>query len=798
MSTDLFRRALVKVIGDRDHVPLALECTNGVLNELYDVNHQDQYGEARHIEWWCSGSTVDKTPRSRESTPLNDINDPPGFVLLPDPATFGTVYTFGYGEQNIIKLPKTRGVSRAHFRIYLKSNSAWMVADLSTNGTFVNNEAIVGERARTRNEPATEEHLKEVALNPQSGTVIKVGQDIEFRIHVINDPDNYQEFRRRVTNAITDIPSLASSTLSILPSFDDAARRLWHHDADRWAAYYIFDDENPAGQPGQKSEPVEIIRTIMRKATGDLAIAKFFHPTVEMEGRKFYNKFKHILAHGKHQFIDGFTLESYGVTSRGQKLYLIARELWHSTTLRNHHIESAAELEFIYVHIVDALSYLHRSGIVHGDVRPETILVESPVARTARLSGFSEATMHNDAPDIYTCYVDIHALCSTISEIMDCSELEKYSRGFRDLVQSGLSGPPRTSADILASFDREMRPSSESPFLTHRYTRRFILNGRDGNNGLLISVVDVLKLVRLTSDVLLDELVEIPESKRIFVPETGGYLQYCPIRRANQILLKYSIHMLFRPLLEDDGFLCAYVNRSPEKISIGDRVTLSVTVDFTFFSYEPSHIYNITNFISRLDDDIVKTLSNNFAPLVTQDIRQGERTRPENGIYIDSATFTEICHYLINTGLVILPDEQLSSLEETSLEHPCVTADHKRFTIIYTDRMMPPAFLLERESGHTDASHIRGCGPKFRECGEGTFTLSLDGAIKECEENGLDECVNALEAWQSGSRGRDWAQVEQRMIQDIDAQCFESSQDDDPVFDLRYGTKANKRRHVHA
>lgn len=245
MPNELFRGALQEVTAVDYHCPLALECTRDVADKLTDINHQNRYGERRDVDWWRSGSTVVKStvvnpPPSRESTPVLDINDILGYVLLPDPSRFGTVYSFGYGEQNTIKLPKLSGVSRVHFRIYLKENGAWMIADLSTNGTHVNNEAIVGERARTKHEQETGKYLKEVALNPQAATAITVGQELDFRIHVINDPELYQEFRRRVRNPVTDVPPLASSTLSILPSFDVAPRGKWRHDADRWAAYYVW------------------------------------------------------------------------------------------------------------------------------------------------------------------------------------------------------------------------------------------------------------------------------------------------------------------------------------------------------------------------------------------------------------------------------------------------------------------------------------------------------------------------------------------------------------------------------
>ncbi len=331
MSSTLTRNFL-ETTGIKN-ITLALECTANVYSTLLEANT-----ETRGLEYVSPNDS--RMMSSRDSTPFHDPDDEAlehsyiGYVcLLKQARNPGHCYSFGRNERrNSVVLPANSRTSRLHFRVYLNSKNAWMIADDSSTGTVVNGEGLAGPlmRGRAQSSSRSINCLTEVALNPESSITVKAGL-IEFRIHVIADPEGLRASQASSDNSLSYVHSESSLSRAIVSSSSDVWS-LFQIDPEIWSEYYILEGVPPAGN--DRAVKGVAIRTIMRKTTGEYGIGKCFNAHVQVNGINFYRKGKNILEQGKHQFIDGFLGDGYGLNNANQRLYVIARQDWSCISLK--------------------------------------------------------------------------------------------------------------------------------------------------------------------------------------------------------------------------------------------------------------------------------------------------------------------------------------------------------------------------------------------------------------------------------------------------------------------------------
>ncbi len=324
------------------------------------------------------------------------------------------------------------------------------------------------------------------------------------------------------------------------------------------------------------------------------------------------------------------------------------------------------------------------------------------------------------------------------------------------MVRSGLSGPVRTSAEIHESFDHCIRPSWEKPFSAVHFARRYVLNAIHGEGGIMVSVEDVIDFVRFHGNFDFDaSTTRVLGETNVTIAASNG--RYCSLRHADTFTHRYCF---FSYLADEYGRLDNAIEKVPKETTIGDPITLTLWAPEFFHMHNPSQMCNISQVLCCLEDTIINDLSLFFEPTTIQEIHGVDIW---SGFYIDSITFSNICDFLQENGQIRLTDSARSRLDASLVpQHPFVTVDHVRFIIIHTERLMPPAFLLERATCSADRSHIRGQGPKFTECSGGKFSLrrnDVDHVVQECDSNGLYYAKQAIESIRSGSRSSQWTTI---------------------------------------
>jgi len=357
----------------------------------------------------------------------------------------------------------------------------------------------------------------------------------------------------------------------------------------------------------------------------------------------------------------------------------------------------------------------------------------------------------------------------------------RLGAGFKQLVRSGLRGPLRTSAEIHESFDHCVRPSWEKPFSGVRFDRRYVLNAIHGQGGILVSVEDVIEFVRFHGNHDLDAYTtRVPGEINVTIAGSNG--RYCSLRRADAFTNRYYC---FSNLADEYGGLDDEIEKAPKETTVGDPITLTLWASEFFHMHDPSQLCNISQILYCLEDATIKDLSLFFEPTIVQEIHGVNEWR---GVYIDISSFLNICDYLQENSQIRLSDSARSRLNASLVpEHPFVTVDNERFIIIHTERLMPPAFLLERATCSADRYHIRGVGPKFAECGSGgKFSLrrnDVDHVIQECDSNGLYNAKEAIERIKSGSRSSQWTTIYRKPPPPVIVEDSGSSdEDDEPRF----------------
>ena len=281
-------------------------------------------------------------------------------------------------------------VSEVHFRLEFNHHGSWMLVDLSSNGTWVDEDLVASNKARrlaaSRGIPI-EGNYRRIALHPRQWTIVLAGK-LQFNIKVgketpssfVLESGELDLDHFHLQSNPTSSFALDSSTL-IQPAFVDHSRSRRFH--------YI---ESHVSMSVDK-------KLLADKSTGQRAIGEVYSETKENAAQDRYEALFEILKEGREKNLIPF-LES---TVDGDG-YMIVSEYWPAKPLSELIEEELTpillELNSIFAQIIQAAAYLHSHRIIHRNIAPEAILIAPGSPVFSRLTGFSEAISAGSARDV--------------------------------------------------------------------------------------------------------------------------------------------------------------------------------------------------------------------------------------------------------------------------------------------------------------------------------------------------------------------------------------------------------------
>ncbi|KPI45091.1 Serine/threonine-protein kinase RAD53 [Cyphellophora attinorum] len=268
--------------------------------------------------------------------------------------------------------PAEKLISNKHFKIHVNSHGSLMLQDMSTNGTFVDDQHL---RARRR-----DAMQKSPSLALKSGTIISVvggGQaraETKFLVRIPNRgsfEDEYERNLRRYLELRGTVANFASMRESVY--------------GNHWNGGALYNFTGIMGKGAFAS-----VYRVQTKRDG------IFYAAKELDKRrfikngildiKFDNELK-IMQNLKHpnivEYIDTQNYENW--------VYIIMELLNHgelSAELRSRSYLPEAEVQQITRQVLHALYYLHRRGVTHRDIKPDNILIASRDPLIVKLGDF--------------------------------------------------------------------------------------------------------------------------------------------------------------------------------------------------------------------------------------------------------------------------------------------------------------------------------------------------------------------------------------------------------------------------
>ncbi len=105
-------------------------------------------------------------------------------------------------------------------------------------------------------------------------------------------------------------------------------------------------------------------------------------------------------------------------------------------TIANHGALEAEEVCWIYQRLLNALHYLHMSGVIHGDVKPANVIVQ-PASHNAVLVDYGLASMHPRSISKAAGYTALYAAPEIMAGKPSIPESDLYSLALTMLASLG-------------------------------------------------------------------------------------------------------------------------------------------------------------------------------------------------------------------------------------------------------------------------------------------------------------------------------------------------------------------------
>ncbi|CAI6332094.1 unnamed protein product [Periconia digitata] len=271
-------------------------------------------------------------------------------------------------------------ISNQHFRIYFNENGLTMLADISTNGTLVDNVLLKGKDPRCNS-----------ARMVVAGTMITISntndaETIRFTVRIPPrgpDAKMYEEKKRIFVNECA-----ADVTKRVLPLQPYQATMRW----DGGDAYNII------GEIGKGA--FATVYQLATKMDGKLLAAKELEKRRFMKNGQLDKKIENemrIMKSLRHPNIIDFV----GYHDQGDFLYITMEYAPHGDMQK--YLGSYGPINEdmarpLARQILSALNYLHAAKITHRDIKPDNILIASLEPFEVKLSdfGLSKAIKHEE------------------------------------------------------------------------------------------------------------------------------------------------------------------------------------------------------------------------------------------------------------------------------------------------------------------------------------------------------------------------------------------------------------------
>ncbi|RMZ82668.1 hypothetical protein DV738_g1597, partial [Chaetothyriales sp. CBS 135597] len=587
-------------------------------------------------------------------------------------------------------------MSEEQFCLEFNQHGSWMLVDRSSNGTWVNQDWVASNKARghaTARGTPTYGNFRRIALHPEDWSLITAGK-LQFHLKVGKDTplsfvperDELDLDDLHVQSNPTSSSSLTPST-SLQPAFVDllASRR-----------FHFIEKDSDRLLSGMK--------ILVDKSTGQRLIGQVYTSDVEkMLAKEHYKALFDILKGGREKNLIPFL----GSTMDGSD-YMIISEYWPPATGLSEYIEEEAtpnplELGFIFVQINHAISYLHSKGIIHRNIRPESISVTHGSPVTSRLTGFSEAVLtacatevvgHQDfrAPEMngiqeYDQLIDVFSLSKVIQY---CLTIQQAPKTLMDsIVQKGLAvdtAKRYMASRIQKEIDSTADGEYEWPFRSVTLKRRFKVAWYHERNNTYIRLSDLYRLIQSLADPYYAEAIPpIVKTRNIHDLNFPG--EYCRLVYGRKLFeacgLRYN-HGVLKPRTKRDGVFSQYVD-----------------LDFDLYYHSASQMFNVTTLLQTVPLELARVATWDLQAQV-QEVHGDAKWE---GNYIDRRSFEQVLERVQKTETVkVLLDD--IKVDEQRANTRFSMVDSSKEVIVVTRWVSPPWVTLNRVKGETSLDNL--------------------------------------------------------------------------------------------
>ena len=413
-------------------------------------------------------------------------------------------------------------------------------------------------------------------------------------------------------------------------------------------------------------------------------------------------------------------------------------------------------LEFLHIYAqlgACALEWLRRQGIIHRNIRPSVILVQTAGRVTARLTGFSECCkesvaqglpgQENDpwvslsqkyrAPEMlgvenYSHPVDMYSLSAIMDEALSChpSLLARGSH-VRDLVDCGLDQNPGSRLTPLSLRQTlEQTMGSLEPrwplFRSVHAVKAFVL---DCNRSRGIDHVSVKSLQEVLN------ALRHSEDKAAMASEMRWAYAYGREYMKLQSAIKYC---------HQDG-LTTLEQSLMEKLDTEDldgSFQIIHGVDIHVHYHAPSLMVNITHLLSVVGDDTFANLDymTELEPLKVLGTWKGE--------YVTYVTFQRLFDDLSKRYPVRLCS-RFYQIPNPMLGQRISAIDSFRYSLLTVDQLHPHTILMRNWDSKIHLDQLLGKPSAWEHSYDNSQFVSVADAWKACAGAGMNRALLTLD-----------------------------------------------------
>ncbi|KIW58799.1 hypothetical protein PV05_03296 [Exophiala xenobiotica] len=606
-------------------------------------------------------------------------------------------YLFGTGDNVSFQLTEAGAgrrlrVSNAQFCLKFNHHKSWMLVDLSTNGTWVEQDLVVSARARhcaLSTGHAIQSQYDRLALHPEKWNLITAGK-IQFQIkmgkarpssYVADDGKHDLDLLHLQFNPISMTPSVP-----MRPAFVDQVASWKFHRTNSYTS-------------GTSSRT----KLLVRKSTGQRVIGKVYDKKESDAAQRRYDALFEILSAGSEKNLIPFleSVEENGHTIISE--YFVARPL--NELIEKELTPYPFELSFIFAQINRAVTHLHSKGIIHGNIRPEVILVARGSPFTSRLTGFSEAIWtgsgtevigHHDyrAPEMNGCQnydqlVDVFSLSKVMQH---CLAIHDASDTLMDsTVQKGLAVDPvkrHRASQIQEEIDSTADGDYTWPFEPVKLKRRFTVAWYHEYNDTYIRLSDLYPLLQSLADPYRAKAIS-PIVKPRYIDDPNFPGEYCKLVYGENLFVACGVGYssgILKPQNKKQGVFSGYVD-----------------LNFEVFYHIASQMFNVTTLLRTVPLELARVATWDIEP----QIQEVHGDKYWEGNYIDRPSFEKVLERVQQTTKTgVLLDH--ITLDDQRAHTRFATVDYSKAVIVVTKWASPPWVTLSREKAKKsfDGNHF--------------------------------------------------------------------------------------------